>query len=201
MTMMLVHLHCADCRRVQLAGLKHTVYTNGDWHVSDIHFDVAPKTRARFTISKDSLNNTFKWPGIIDEISQIENALSGNDAILHQPEYYFAIASSFLLRFSSDIRCRTVCWTGERRYAMIGWGNDRKYGIKIRHDDHVFNWNKETMRMEIVAPKDVGSRKIDPVRDMLAWQFHQATAYELNPDDILNLSTADLSESKWKIAG
>ena len=195
--MLLVHIHQLNCQRVELPGLEHTVYTNGEWFLSGIHSNAAPETRCRFGVSEESLPEPIELPESVRQVTDIENALSKNAEIPFRREYQFAITCSFLLRLHCEVSCCTICWTAANRFATISWGDNKRFGIKIRHDGLVFAWN----HTETVAPKNVGKRKLDPVRDLLPWQFQQATTYEMNPEDIATLSTADLKDTKWKIAG
>ena len=200
--MLLAHIHGSKFRLVQTAELAHTVYTNGEWHASDLHLNMGDESRRRFSIVEAQLPAKLpKWADAFDDVGRMMEQLDEIKSVSFTRSYAFTFALSFLLRHKFDVRCRSICWNKPNQFAMIGWGDELKYGVKIRQDDLVFCWDRKSMKMKLVAPKNEGHRDIDPVRDQLSWQFHQTTAYELNFEDIEELSNADLAESKWRIAG
>lgn len=199
--MLLTHIYTSKRTLVPIAELTHTVYGNGEWFASDLHLNTDVKSRKRFSIAESQLPAKLpKWADPFDDVGKLLKQLEEIEAISFTRAYAFTFATSFLLRHKFDLHCRSICWNHPKQFARVSWGNELKYGIMIRQDDLVFVWDRKTMKMKIVASKNEGPRDLDPVRDQLSWQFHQATAYELNFEDIEKLSNANLAESRWRIA-
>ena len=129
--MLLVHIHQLNCQRVELPGLEHTEYTNGEWFLSGIHSNAAPETRCRFGVSEESLPEPIELPESVRQVTDIENALSKNAEIPFRREYQFAITCSFLLRLHCEVSCCTIRWTAANRFATISWGDNLK-GLALR---------------------------------------------------------------------
>lgn len=201
--MLLCHIHSANCPTVADELLSHTVYTNGLWHLSDLFPSNAPSSRRRFSVKGSAaLPNAPKLTDTLREINLATEQLEHLDVIPFQSEYRFAIDASALIRFKSEVRCRSVCWAEPNQFAMIGWGNKNNFGIKIRHNESVYQWSSASRLWEAVLFENPRQehRVHGSVYNSLAWQFHQKTHYELSPRDVEELSNSNLANTDWKVA-